>query len=184
MVSNSELHGELPEPWGEFLKEVDRQLAEAVQLHCLGGFVLAACYGLPRPTDDLDYISVLPPAGAQALEAVAGRQSKLAKKYRLYLQHVTIADVPEDYEGRVTEILRGRFSCLRFFALEAHDLVLAKLMRNHPVDLEDAKHLAKSGVLDPKLLRERYEQELRPYLVNQERHDLTLQLWLEACFLV
>jgi hypothetical protein len=29
---------------------------------------------------------------------------------------------------------------------------------------------------------ERYEEELRPYLANESRHDLTLNLWLDACF--
>ena len=32
------------------------------------------------------------------------------------------------------------------------------------------------------VLKQRYEKELRPYLANEQRHDLTLKLWLEACF--
>lgn len=182
MLSNSKSDPGLPKYWREFLEEVDRQLPESVELHCLGGFVLTACYGLPRRTGDLDYISVLPAEGGQILETVAGKESKLAKKYKLYFQHVTVADVPENYAERLIEMFRGGFSHMRLFALEVHDLVLAKLIRNYTVDLEDAKYLAKSGVLNPGLLRERYEQELRPYLANQEKHDLTLQLWLEACF--
>ena len=71
---------------------------------------------------------------------------------------------------------------LRLLALEVHDLVVAKLVRNSPIDLEDAKFLAKTGKLDETVLRQRYEQELRPYLANESRHDLTLNLWLDACF--
>jgi hypothetical protein len=63
-----------------------------------------------------------------------------------------------------------------------HDLVLAKLVRNSPVDLEDAKFLARTGRLNETVLPQRYEKELRPYLANEKRHDLTLRLWLEACF--
>jgi len=63
-----------------------------------------------------------------------------------------------------------------------HDLVLAKLVRNSPVDLEDAKFLARTGRLNETVLKQRYEKKLRPYLANEKRHDLTLKLWLEACF--
>jgi hypothetical protein len=30
------------------------------------------------------------------------------------------------------------------------------------------------------ILQERYQKELRPYLGNPEREDLTLKLWMEA----
>src|SRR5208283_1833141 len=58
----------------------------------------------------------------------------------------------------------GEFIRLRLFALEVHDLVLAKLVRNSPVDLEDAKFLARTGRLNETVLKQRYEKELRPYL--------------------
>ena len=47
---------DLPSPWAEFPAEVDEALTEPVVLHCLGGFVMATHYGLPRPTLDLDYV--------------------------------------------------------------------------------------------------------------------------------
>ena len=104
------------------------------------------------------------------------------EKHGLYFQHVTVADVPEGYADRLEELFPGQFARLRLLALEVHDLVVAKLVRNSPVDLEDAKFLAKTGKLDETVLRQRYEQELRPYLANESRHDLTLNLWLDACF--
>jgi hypothetical protein len=66
--------------------------------------------------------------------------------------------------------------------LEVHDLVLAKPVRNSPVDLEDAKSLARTGRLTENILKQQYEKELRPYLANEKRHDHTLKLLLEACF--
>lgn len=177
-----ELNSTLPLRWTAFLKEVDQRLAATIELHCLGGFVLAAAYGLPRPTGDIDYIAAIPRDSVPNLEEIAGRDSVLAKKHGLYFQHVTVADVPEDYEDRLAELFAGKFSRLRLLALEPHDLVLAKLARNSPVDMEDAKFLAKSGKLNAKTLKRRYEKELRPNLANEARHDLTLKLWLEACF--
>lgn len=182
MPTSTRTRPALPEPWNSFLRDVDSGLSEAVQLHCLGGFVLCVCWGLPRPTGDVDFISVEPIQVAGTLETLAGRGSKISEKYGLHLQYVTVADVPENYEERLVEICPGMLSHLRLFALELHDVILAKLVRNHPVDLEDAKFVSKKDLLDRSVLRDRYHGELRPYLANQERHDLTLRLWLEACF--
>ena len=168
--------------WRTFLQEADAQLPAPVELHCFGGFVLAVCHGLPRPTGDVDYITATPHAGAASIEALAGEESELAKKHRLHFQRVTIADVPEDYDQRLVRIFAKDFSKMRLLAFEVHDTVLSKLSRNHPKDLEDAQFLAKAGWLDPEILRQRYRKELRPNLANERRHDLTLELWLEACF--
>jgi hypothetical protein len=172
----------LSERWKVFLTEVDAQLPAPVELHCLGGFVLAVCYELPRPTGDVDYIAAIPQSGSENIQAQAGKHSDLARKHGLHFQHVTIADVPENYEARLTPIFAQDLVNLRLFALEVHDLVLAKLSRNHPKDLEDMKFLAAAGWIKPELLRKRYGDELRRHLANERRHDLTLQLWLEACF--
>jgi hypothetical protein len=177
-----ELNSTLPIGWTAFLKEVDQRLVSAVELHCLGGFVLAAAYGLPRPTGDVDYVAAIPTDSVADLEEIAGRDSALAKRYGLHFQQVTVAEVPDGYEERLTELFAGQLSRLRLLALEEHDLVLAKLVRNSPVDMEDAKFLAQSGKLNAKILKQRYEKELRPNLANEARHDLTLKLWLEVCF--
>ncbi len=172
----------LPARWYAFLAEVDQRLETFVELHCLGGFVLATLYGLPRPTGDVDYIAAVPSDRVNDLERIAGRGTLLAKEHGLYFQYVTVADVPEDYQGRLAELFPGYFPRLRLLALDVHDLVLAKLVRNSPVDLEDAKFLAQTDKLDETVLRERYQRELRPNLANEKRHDLTLKLWLDACF--
>ncbi len=172
----------LPSRWKGFLREVDQLLGVAVEMHCLGGFVLSALYDLPRPTGDVDYIAAIPSNSVTELESIAGQGSALKRKHGLYLQYVAVADVPENYAERLQELFSGEFIRLRLFALEVHDLVLAKLVRYSPVDLEDAKFLARTGRLNETMLEERYEKELRPYLANEKRHDLTLKLWLEACF--
>jgi hypothetical protein len=78
-----------------FLKEVDQSLSSAVELHCVGGFVLIVVYGIPRTTSDLDYISSLPNSAYGELELLGGRESTLAKKYRVHLQHTGgVPDLP------------------------------------------------------------------------------------------
>ena len=56
-----------------------------------------------------------------------------------------------------------------------------KLERNSDRDREDVQRLAQAGYLKSEVLKERYYSELRPNLTAHEtRHDLTLELWLEA----
>lgn len=68
---------------------------------------------------------------------------------------------------------------MRLLGAEAYDLALSKLERNLGRDREDIKHLGRTVPLDADVLEQRYKQELRPYLVNIERHDLTIRLWIE-----
>ena len=174
---------DLPSPWREFLSDLDQLLSEPVQLHLLGGFVMTAQYGLQRPTNDLDYVSITPYEKLQTLQDIAGPESSLAKKYRLYVQYVTVASLPEHHDERLVELFPHHFRNLRLFALDPHDLALSKLARNSPIDREDVAHLAKTVPLDPSLLRERYERELRPILIGDpERHDRTLELWIDSYF--
>jgi hypothetical protein len=174
---------ELPRPWRAFLADVDRQLPRPVEIHCLGGFVAALYYDLPRPTNDLDYIAVVPRDAMATLQEIAGVESPLARKYHVHVQHVGVASLPESYAERLIEILSGRFEHLRLFALDPHDLALSKLARNSPFDRDDVAQLAKAVPLDADLLRTRYREELRPIIIGDpERHGRTLEMWIEAYF--
>jgi hypothetical protein len=172
----------IPSPWDRFLKELDGLLREQVHVHCIGGFVVSLYYGLPRPTGDVDYFAVIPYASVDELQALAGAGSMLAQKYKLYFQHVPTISLPEDYETRLTAMYPGRFKNLHLYAPDPYDLILSKLERNSQKDRDDVAFLAESLHLNPEVLRERYQKELRPYLTNEGPHDLTLKLWVDVCF--
>jgi hypothetical protein len=104
----------------------------------------------------------------------------LHKKYKIYLDYVGVAHVPEDYEDRLTGIFPGTFQHLRPLALDPYDLALSKLERNIQRDRDDVLHLARTVPLDLEVLKDRYQKELRWQLGNPEREDLTLQLWIDA----
>jgi|SRR5581483_10115443 len=169
---------ELALPWPFFLKEVDHALTGPVELHCLGGFVLASVYGFPRPTGDIDYIDVIPRQAIRELNELAGFESKLCKKHKVFLQAVGVSDFPEGYQTRLTELDFG-LPKLSLKVLEPYDLALSKLTRNSPKDREDVKLLAGRQKLTFKILIERFEAEMKPWLPNLERHLLTLNLWQE-----
>src|SRR3989338_4289579 len=108
---------ELPRPWRAFLVDVDGQLPRPIEIHCLGGFVAALYYDLPRPTNDLDYIEVVPHDAAATVQEIAGIESALAKKYRVHVQHVSVVSLPESYAERLTELFPEKFRRLRLFTL-------------------------------------------------------------------
>jgi hypothetical protein len=168
-----------PEPWKSFLSEIDAALSEAVELHCLGGFVMAILYRLDRPTEDVDVLPIGSSAAIESLINFAGEGSNLHKRYKVYLQVVGVAKIPINYEDRLTEMFHGAFNHLRLFALDPYDLALSKLERNTQRDRDDVKHLARIVPLDLNVLQERYHKELRLDLGNPEREDLTVKLWIE-----
>ncbi|HEY6184614.1 MAG TPA: DUF6036 family nucleotidyltransferase [Terriglobales bacterium] len=172
-------HNIPPEPWHSFLTDVDALVPGEVHLYCFGGFVMQQLYELPRPTSDVDTLPISPNDQIGFLLENAGRGSELHKKHKIHLDIVTVCTYPENYKDRLTELFPGVYQNLRIHALEVHDLALAKIERNSPRDREDIKFLAKKVPLDLRTLKDRYEKELRPYLANPPREDLTIKLWIE-----
>lgn len=172
----------LPDPWLSFLREVDHALNESVEVHCLGAFVLTVLWGLPRATGDIDVVEVVPTGATSTLLEIGGEGSALSHKYKLYIQKVGIAEYPDDYASRLIDITPHEFRRLRLMAFDPNDLALAKLARNSPRDREDVAFLVQKGVLQRKILQERFDTELRPNLLQPERAALTLDLWLEELF--
>lgn len=170
---------EIPEPWNAFLRELDELLDSEVNLHCYGGFVVAMCYGFERPTGDVDVLAVVPSDAIRSVLSLAGKGSPLHARYKVYLDYFGMVDHPDSYQERLTEMFAGTFRRVRLWALDAYDLALTKLQRNIPRDREDVRYLAQTVPLDLSTLRARYEGEMRPYVANPAREDLTLQLWIE-----
>lgn len=168
----------IPEPWNSFLRELDDLVTAETRLDCMGGFVMTQLYGFSRATSDLDVVEIAPREQNRLLEP-ARQGGRLHRKHKIYLDHVAVAKVPEDYEHRLTEMYAGAFARLRLCALDPYDLALSKLERNIQRDRDDVKHLARVVPLDLAILIVRYKKELRWQLGNPGREDLTLRLWTE-----
>jgi hypothetical protein len=172
----------IADPWLGFLAEVDRRLDRPVELHCLGGFVLAVLWGLQRPTGDVDFIECEPSSAVEEVIGIAGEGSELARRFNIHLHRVGVAEYPEAYVSRLSDITPEGFVRLRLMALEVHDVALSKIGRNSPRDRADVEFLARRGALDSNVLAERFEHELRPYALNEDRSKTTLELWIEEFF--
>jgi Nucleotidyltransferase of unknown function (DUF6036) len=172
----------IPAPWLAFLRDVDHALSRPVEVHCLGGFVLAVLWGLPRPTADVDFIEIEPHERGQDLLRIAGEGSDLARQHKLRFDRVTVAEYPEGYASRLIEITPRGLKRLRLRAFEVHDLALAKLGRNSGRDRADVEFLIGKKAIDRHLLEARFDAELRPYVLNEDRHRAALQLWVQELF--
>lgn len=170
---------QLPEPWISFFDEIDKNLQVETSLELLGGFVVTLIYGANRTTSDIDTITISPQTSSENLLKIAGEGSPLHKKHKIYLDLVGIAQLPENYQERLIEFQPNHFQYLRLYILDAYDIALAKIERNIQRDRDDVKHLAKTLPFELEILKDRYFKELRIYLGNPKREDLTLQLWIE-----
>jgi hypothetical protein len=172
----------IPEPWLSFLREVDSRLEHRISVHCLGAFPLMVNWGLPRATGDVDFIYIDPAGANSELLAIAGEDSDLATRFHLKFHRVDIAEYPQDYESRLIDLTPVGLKKIRLLALEVHDVVLAKLARNMPRDREDVRYLVSKGALNPAVLRQRFDDEVRPYAQIEERSAAVLDLWLDEFF--
>jgi len=177
MPAKKEARG-LPSPWKDFLSELDGLLNEPLELHCIGGFVFTYFYGLPRTTGDIDYYTAIP--ANLNLDDVAGQGSHLHTEHGVWLHRVAVANLPEDYVSRLTDMAPGEFKYLRLLVPDAYDCILSKLERNTAKDRDDADYLFRFQKLNAQVLCDRYKNELRHNLIgNVEWHDKTLELWIE-----
>ena len=172
------------EPWRSFLRDLDAALKGSMELRCLGGFVVTQHYGIGRETADIDFLAAVAQSPDDDVESLAGLGSALHRRYRLYVQRVVVATPPSSYADRLARMFPSApWKRLKLFALDATDLALTKLERNAERDREDVVRLAQAGLLDPRTLKDRYVNELRPYLLSKlSWHDKTLELWIEMAW--
>jgi len=171
----------IEEPWLSFLKEIDDSLESEISFHCFGAFAITVQFGLARETSDVDVMSGIVREHHDNLVALAGKDSLLHKKYRVYLDLVgAIATVPDDYEERLIPIITP-FKNIQFYVMEVHDIVLAKVCRDQPKDIQDVEYLARVANLDTELLKERYRSELQHKVIGPpERADGTFSYWISV----
>ena len=114
----------IPEPWLSFLSDLDSAATKEVRMDCMGGFVMTLVYGFSRTTGDLDVLELVPQDVGKPLLELGMEGGPLHKKHKIYLHHVAVANVPDDYEQRMSELFPGTFKRLHLYALDPYDLAL------------------------------------------------------------
>ncbi len=134
-------------------------------------------YGSERSTSDVDFLTLI--QRNDELIEFAGLGSDLYRRHNIYLDPVGVAIIPENYAERLKEMYPGCFERIRLFAMDPYDLILSKIERNISRDREDVEYLAKALALDTSVLENRYHDEVRYQVKNEDREDLTLRLWIK-----
>jgi hypothetical protein len=158
------------EPWLSFLTDLDAALDAPADFHCIGGFVVSQYCGFARETADLDVLTVLPRAAGERVTQLAGKDSALHKKHRVYIDRVGVANYPADYEDRL----------IRVFPIWP----MTKLERSNDRDIRDVMFLAQAGLIARGILVSRFETELEPYITGRTPtwNRTTLKMWINACW--
>jgi hypothetical protein len=156
------------EPRRSFFAEFDAILTEDVHLHCCGGFVVTQLYGVARTTSDIDFLGVVPNLWSRLIE-IAGKGTALHRKHKLYLDAVTIATLPEDYEQRLVSMFPGIWTHLQLHALEAHELALSKLERNYDRDRDDVQQLARAAICHLRFSKNAITRGFAPIFLAMKR---------------
>lgn len=66
------------------------------------------------------------------------------RKYKLYIDPVTVAFFPQNYEQRLIEVFAGAYKNLRIRVLDPYDIALTKLGRDNQRDRDDIRFLART----------------------------------------
>lgn len=167
-----------PEPWKDFLLELDARMPEPCKLPCFGGFAVTQAYGISRATSDIDVLDVAPPRVVDFLVKQAGKGSELHQRYKVYFDVVGVACAPYEYESRLRPMFEGVFTKLRLFVMDPYDVALTKLKRDSDKDVQDVLQLAEAVPFDLAVFEERYIRELRDNTTGRpENNDEVFYRW-------
>ncbi len=172
----------LPEHLDAFLKQLAQAVPIRIEIHCIGAFAAFARYRVPFEGSAIEYIAAIPPSGVETLRTSASEESDLAQRTRVHLRFFGSGEHVEGYERRMKEVFPGRFEPLRLCALEAHDLVLAKLGSRNTEDALLTEQLIRKKKIASGTLRRRYREEVRPLVANPKQMDRTFRDWLARYF--
>lgn len=154
------------------LTELDRELAfrRPVPIYLIGGGAITLAYDPNNRTADLDLID--PP---KILEKKGGKGSALADKYGIYISTVYEINfsAPDDWKEKSLP-LPLPLKNLKLFAACVEDIVLGKLARMEPKDLEDIIALHQSKKLDSKKLLKRLNENIRELKEAGYRNNVKL----------
>ena len=155
-----------------FLKELDEGITADVplDLYLVGGGAITLAYDHENRTADLNFID--PPTD---FEKRRGKDSPLALKHGIYVSSVYAINltIPNDWRNRC-QLLDIPMKRLRIFVASVEDIVLGKLARMEPKDLEDIFSLYDHHLLDPNKIIDRLRQNKKELQKPEYRNNVKL----------
>lgn len=164
----------------EFLRDLDcawmPTASPKVPLRIIGSTALMLQASYERGTKDSDVLETVD-LGADTrarLKAIAGQGSKLHVRHKLYVDIVSdglpfLAPLPRWLD---VHDLNADLANVHVQVLHVVDVVVSKLKRFHPYDLQDIDAMVERGLVDHGLLIERFREAVDGYLLDARAEDL------------
>jgi hypothetical protein len=174
---------EIPIRLASFLAALDKLVgAGRTTIYVSGGSAVLLGYGGQEDTKDFDVVD----RGGHPLESLkpsAGRDSQVHRATGYFLDIVPpIFPLALGFRER-TVLLETGLEHLEVRLLEAHDLIVSKLLRMHPKDRRDVETLTRHETFSSVTLVERYRaarEELKFYWPDRvEKADLNFNAIVE-----
>jgi hypothetical protein len=164
----------------EFLRDLDRAwtptASSKIPLRIIGSTALMLQASYERGTKDSDVLETVDlDADIRArLEATGGRGSKLHVRHKLYVDIVSGGLPFLAHSPRWLDVpdLNGDIANFHLQVLHIVDVVVSKLKRFHPYDLQDIDAMVERGLVDHGLLIERFRDAVDGYLLDARAEDL------------
>ena len=110
---------------------------------------------------EVDVLPVSDPEGTKAdmISAAMGELSMFHTTHAIYAEGVsrTTARLPQGWWNRLVAYSNANTGGVTALCLEAHDLVVSKLLASRPKDYEFVNAVVVAGVVDPSIAAERLE---------------------------
>lgn len=165
-----------------FLKEIDESWTKSsekkITLKILGSLALMLQCGYQRKTKDMDIFELdeVTPNIKSSLQEIAGKESKLCKKYRMYLDFVAKAlpFLPPRPNFYPLVDLNKELKHFCFWALEVTDVVISKLSRFQSSDIDDIRAMIERRLVKHETLLERFKLAFDQWEMSSRREKLPL----------
>lgn len=146
-----------------FLTAVDGFLEQPSAMVIIGGSAIGLVFGVELTTRDVDTFESDLAGIAGALE-----RARQATALRVPVGPAAVADIPWNYEDRLTRILPA-LERLHVLAPEKHDLVLSKLVRGFPNDMQHLQDLHERDPIELDTLIDRCAAEMTHVIGGTEK---------------
>jgi len=160
-----------------FLRALDGQLREPLEIIIIGGSAASLAYGVDRTTRDIDTWG-----GDLAGRSKAISAARKVSGHDIPIEVAGVADAPAEFEERLEPLKLKGLVQLSIRVPEKHDLVLMKMLRGYEHDLETAAEIHAKHGLELEILISRYLGEMGHIVGDRRATDLNFLALVERLF--
>ncbi|HEX21685.1 MAG TPA: hypothetical protein ENH19_03425 [Actinobacteria bacterium] len=156
-----------------FLRALDAKLSKKTAIYIIGGSAITLAYSPDNRTSDIDIVG-----GDKELERFGGMNSDLAKAHGVYISKVydISFSAPTGWRQRCKK-LGFKLINISVFVADPYDIVLGKLARLEPKDIDDIQSLEKGGFIEPDVLILRLNDNIKEIERNEAYRKNALLLF-------